>query len=328
MGNIRLGIVGTNFVSDWMCEAVKMTDGIDALCVFSRSLDTGRSFAEKHSLKEYFTDFDAFVGFCDAVYIASPNFCHATQIDRCLEKGKHVLVEKCAVSSVVQWEILLKKARDKNLVLMEAMRPVHDPKLEKVREYISKIGQVRGAFFEFCQYSSRYDDFKCGVIQNAFRPEYSNAAVMDLGCYAIATCIALFGAPTSVKSNSVRLSNGFEGSGTAILSYPDMFSVVSYSKVFDSYNPSVILGEEGSVALGKLSLLPEVSLKTRKESETFCQGEKNNMVYILRDFVKSVENPALAHPFNKITFETISVIDKIREQNGIVFPEDIELIDG
>ncbi len=325
---IKMGIVGTNFVSDWMCEAVKKVEGIEPFCVFSRAQDTGRVFSQKHGIKEYFTDFDAFLERCDAVYIASPNFCHAPQIKASLDMGKHVLVEKCAVASADVWKSLFDKAKEKNLVLMEAMRPVHDPKLEKVREYAEKIGQIRHASFEFCQYSSRYDDFRRGVIQNAFRPEYSNASVMDLGCYAIATCISLFGAPESVKSQSVRLSNGFEGAGCAILSYESMSAVVSYSKIFNSFNPSVVLGEDGCVTLEKLSTLPKVSLKSRMGEEVFSQGEENNMVYLVRDFVKCIENPALADPFCDITYKTISVIDEIREQNGIVFPEDVELIGG
>lgn len=328
MGKIRFGIVGTNFVSDWMCDALKTCDGVEISSVFSRTLDTGRAFSEKHGIKEYFTDFDVFLERCDAVYIASPNFCHATQTAASLDKGKHVLVEKCAVASAHQWKSLVDKAKEKKLVLMEAMRPVHDPKLEKVREYIGKIGQIRRASFEFCQYSSRYDDFRRGIIQNAFRPEYSNAAVMDLGCYAIATCISLFGAPNSIKSQSVCLSNGFEGAGNVILSYESMSALISYSKIFNSFNPSVILGEDGCVTLEKLSTLPVVSLKSRMGEEAFSEGEENNMVYIVRDFLKCVEKPALADPFCDITFKTVSVIDEIRRQNGIVFPEDVELING
>ena len=37
MEDLKLGIIGTNFVSDWLCDAVKETDGIENSAVYSRT---------------------------------------------------------------------------------------------------------------------------------------------------------------------------------------------------------------------------------------------------------------------------------------------------
>ena len=95
MNPIKLGIIGSNFVTDWLCESVQKTEGIILHAMYSRTEERGREFAGKYGIASVFTDLDAFLSSdIDAVYIASPNFLHAYQAIKAMEKGKHVLVEK------------------------------------------------------------------------------------------------------------------------------------------------------------------------------------------------------------------------------------------
>ncbi len=52
------------------------------------------------------------------------------------------------------------------------MRPVFDPGFAKIKELLPKVGRIRRAIFQYCQYSSRYDAFKKGIIENAFNLHY------------------------------------------------------------------------------------------------------------------------------------------------------------
>lgn len=65
------------------------------------------------------------------------------------------------------------------------MRPDFDPAFDMIKNALPRIGKIRRASFEFCQYSSRYDRFKDGIIENAFNPALGNAAVSDIGVYCI-----------------------------------------------------------------------------------------------------------------------------------------------
>ena len=56
---IKLGIIGTNFISDSLCDAAKKT-GLPVTAVFSRAMDTGRAFAEKHGIENVYCDFEKF----------------------------------------------------------------------------------------------------------------------------------------------------------------------------------------------------------------------------------------------------------------------------
>ena len=98
---IRIGVIGTNFVSDWLCEAADTLDCVEITAVYSRAQETGDAFAEKHHIPHVFTDYDAFLSsdVIDAVNIASPNFAHAAQAVRALNAGKHVLCEKVIASN-------------------------------------------------------------------------------------------------------------------------------------------------------------------------------------------------------------------------------------
>ena len=80
MSKLKLGIIGSNFVSDWLCEATRLTEDFELHTVFSRTAEKGNAFAEKHSIGKVYTDFEQFLSSdIDAVYIASPNFAHAAQ---------------------------------------------------------------------------------------------------------------------------------------------------------------------------------------------------------------------------------------------------------
>lgn len=326
MNDIRLGVIGTNFVSDWLCDSVAVSEGIINHAVYSRTQEKGKEFAEKHGIPHVYTDMEAFLlSDVDAVYIASPNFLHEPYAKKAILHGKHVLLEKPATLNAVQFDALERLARENGVILMEAMRPGHDPAIESVRTAMAKIGTIRRAVFDFCQYSSRYDKFRAGEILNAFDPTLGNGALMDIGCYALHVCVKLFGAPQSVYARSVKLHNGVEGMGTVFLDYGDFGAEVVYSKITESCHPSVITGEDGDVLIGKLSMLESVALCRRGEEKQILldNREGNNMVYEVADFVKMVRGETDAEESNRITHITLTIMDEIRRQNGIVFPQEV-----
>jgi predicted dehydrogenase len=323
MENVKLGVIGTNFVSDWLCESVAASRGIECAAVCSRTEEKGGEFAAKHGIPAVYTDMEAFLSSdIDAVYIASPNFLHYPQATAAVRHGKHVLVEKPACLNRLQFEHLAAEAERAGVVVLEAMRPGHDPAMETARAAIGRIGAVRRAVFDFCQYSSRYDRFRNGEILNAFNPALGNAALMDIGVYAVHSCVMLFGEPESVYARSVILHNGMEGMGTAFLTYPGCQAEIVWSKITESACPSTITGEDGAVLLGKLSTVESVTLAPRGKEKTVLLADRkeNNMVYEIADFVKAVRGEADPAPWQKNTALTLAVMDEIRAQNGIVFP--------
>ncbi len=181
---IRYGIIGRNFVVDYMLAAMAAVPDIaHPEVIYSRSFLDAEAFRKKHNLS-FATDNLSVLAdypYIDAVYIASPNCCHYEQAKLMLEHGKHVLCEKPAASNAREVKKLIALAEKKGLIFLEAMRPVYTDTLRLVRENLSKIGNLRLVRFDYCKVSSRFDRFCSGIYVNAFNPQLSNASVMDLG---------------------------------------------------------------------------------------------------------------------------------------------------
>jgi len=322
--SLKLGVIGSNFVSDWLCKAVLETGVFSLAAMYSRKQETGDSFAAKYGIPRTYTDLDAFFSSdLDAVYIASPNICHAQQAIAALRHGKHVLCEKPIATTAQEWKAMEAAAAEHSCVLLEAMRPAFDPAYSVIRENLPRLGVLRRAVFEYCQYSSRYDKFKAGEILNAFNPALGNAAVMDIGVYAFHVCAMLFGKPLSLTSHSLVFPNGMEAMGTAFLPYENFQAEIVYSKITDSVSPSIIMGENGSITIDKLNAPHEVVLRLRGEKPVYLVqgGTENNMIYQVQEFARLIRNGETSHPYSAVTGTVMELLDTVCAQNGIVFRE-------
>ena len=318
---MRLGIIGTNFISDRLCEALAQVEGIEAYAVYSRRTDTGEAFAEKYGIGKVYCDLDEMLADdrLDAVYVASPTFCHAEQAIRAMRAGKHVLCEKMMAATLDEFYGMKECSEQTGMVLLEAMRPAHDPIYDVIRSYLPRLGKIRRATLEFCQYSSRYDRFKDGILTNAFDPSLKNTALSDIGIYPLHVALLFFGKPLSVSGSSVFLENGFEGAGALTLTYQDMIAGVVYSKVSDSVNPSVIEGELGSLTINKISAPTALTLYLRGEApiEIPLTPAANNMIYELAAFRDMVDGVREYHSYLELTEQAQTVVDEIYRSVGI-----------
>ena len=323
MENIGLGLIGTGKIAHQLAEAVRSVDGIEAVAIYSRTEESGRAFADAEggmrvytSLSELLADKEV-----NAVYIASPNALHFGQAMAALQAGKHVLCEKPCTATETECEALFAEARARRLVLLEAMRPLHDPMLPLLRQSLPLLGQVRRVDLEYCQYSSRYDRFKAGELPNAFDARLANAALMDIGVYPIALLVALFGMPRRVQAQSLFLSGGFEGAGDILCEYDGLLASVSYSKITDSTTPSVIAGEKGSLHISGLSKTEQVTFRPRGESVRALPyiPAPNNMVHELADFRDMILGKPPREDYEKYTLDTARLIAAVRRLSGISF---------
>jgi predicted dehydrogenase len=317
---MRIAIIGTGMITENFIDAALGQD-IQLEAVLSRDFERGKIYAEKHGFSRVFTDIHALAeSDIEAVYIASPNAFHAPYAVELLKRGKHVLCEKPMAASLAEGEEMFRAADRGGAVLLEGMRSVHDPGFAKLREVIKTVGTVRRAFFTMCQYSSRYDNFRRGTIENAFNPKLANAAVMDIGVYCVSPMVRLFGLPESVTAASVFLPNGFEGEGTAILKYPKMLGEVKYSKITRGPKKSQIQGEDGTILIDAIEDTRRIEIQRRdSETEVYIIDKKpNNMYYEVGEFIRMVKTGG-ADLHREHTLNTLRVIDEIRRVSGINF---------
>ena len=267
---IRVGIIGRNFVVDWMLAAMEQVSELRPAAIYSRNEETGREFAKKYHLDAVFTDLEAFAASdaFDAAYIASPNLCHFDQAMCLLRHGKHVLLEKPGVLTRKQTETLVETANANHVVYLEAMRLVFDDALPIIRDALPEIGTLRRVTAEFTQYSSRYDRVRAGEPHiNAFDPALCNAAILDMGCYPIHALISMFGEPAHVSAEAYHLESGFEAGGIALLRYDGFVCEAIWSKVCKQAAPTTFMGEDGSILLDDINHIRRIWL-VRRSGET------------------------------------------------------------
>ena len=322
MDDIRIGLIGTGMISGKLCDAMRRAAGFVPAAILSRERARGEEFAAENGIPSVFTDEAAFLSSdIDAVYVATPNRFHAAQAIAAARAGKHILCEKPVALTVAEWDEMCAAAKENGVILMEAIRPLHDPAISLLKEYMPRLGKLRHAALTYCQYSSRYDAFRRGEILRAFDPSYGNAAIMDIGIYVAAVAAALFGQPKTVTSHSTFLENGFEACGEATLAYGDITVSLTYSKVTHDVLPSVIYGEEGALTFACPSAPKELWYYPRggKPERLPYEPAPNNMVHELAAFARLIETKEIDHPYLAISRTTMQIADAVRASSGIQF---------
>jgi dihydrodiol dehydrogenase / D-xylose 1-dehydrogenase (NADP) len=122
----------------------------------------------------------------DIIYIATPHSHHFQNAMLALEAGKNVLCEKAFTINAAQARLLFAKAKEKNLLLMEAVWTRYFPLSIYVREAITKgiIGPVTRVMADnsvTLNPSTAFADGKHRMVN----PDLGGGALLDLGIYSL-----------------------------------------------------------------------------------------------------------------------------------------------
>lgn len=320
---IRLATIGTSPISDNLLEAAREVDGITYVGTFSRDAERARAFTKSHGGTHAFTSLEELASSpeVDAVYVASPNACHLDQALALASANKHLLVEKPLCANRYDAQRLFAAAELHGVVVMEAMRPLHDPAWRAVAAALPSVGELRRASLRFGRYSSRFDDLKAGRHTNIFDARMASGALMDMGIYTVEPMVALFGMPERIVAAAVlvaekgnHLTGGaIDGAGSALCIYgddsgtPGLVVELAYSKITTDLLLSQIEGDLGTVTIDSVSIPQGTSVLHRGRA---VRGDAraiatsvgdtherldvrpcpNSMVYELADFVRLVRN--------------------------------------
>ena len=334
---IRFAVIGTNWITRQFVDAAHETGKYKLTAVYSRSLEQAQTFANDYPVEHLFTSLEAMAQSeaIDAVYIASPNSLHFPQTELFLRHKKHVICEKPLASNLAQAEAAIACARENQVVLFEAFKTASLPNFLLLQQSLPKVGRIRKAFINYCQYSSRYDKFRQGIVLNAFNPELSNGAMMDIGVYTVYPMVALFGRPLEVEAQGIVLSSGADGQGVVNFRYEGMNATVLYSKIANSSLPTEIQGEEGNLLLDAIHTIRDVAYLPRPAAASgrgdapvrHSVGlplEKDTYYYEVAEFIDLIEQGRIESTVNshENSLVTMEIIDQVRRQLGVSYPAD------
>ena len=323
---IRFATIGTNFIVDRFLEYASKQEELIYVCVYSRAESTASAFRARHHAERICTSLGelAEAKDVDAVYLASPNSIHYEQAMLLLSHGKHVLCEKTITSNASELTALIQTANHNKVVLLEAIRTCFTPGYDVLLKHLPRLGTIRRASFRYCQYSSRYDKFKEGIIENAFDLQYSNGALMDIGVYCIHPLVRLFGMPDSIQTDVLLLHNGIDGAGTIMAHYPNMQAELVYSKISNSRTPSEIQGENGTIVIDGINNPHEIHYynQTGKKEVLLSIAHDPDMSGEIREWIRLIKSGDHTGNHNLNSLMALQLMDQARKQMGIYFPAD------
>ncbi|WP_191601662.1 Gfo/Idh/MocA family oxidoreductase [Marinomonas algicola] len=208
MSVIRVGLIGFGLSGRIFHVPFILNDPqMELVCVCSSKADVVKGILPNTrvvtEVNEVFRASDV-----DLVVITTPNECHFAQAKEALEQGKHVLLEKPSVTSVIEIESLCSLAKQKGLVLCVYQNRRFDGDFLRLKALINS-----GELGELKHMDSRFDRFR-PMAQSRWReqPGVGTGIFWDLGPHILDQAISLFGIPNWLHASIDALR---EGSTTA-----------------------------------------------------------------------------------------------------------------
>lgn len=321
---MKLGVIGTGAITRSMLAEYRRCEQfeIDAIC--SRREETGRAMAEEFSIPKVYTELsdmlaDPQIGI---VYVATPNSIHFGQTRAALLAGKHVICEKPFTPTVAETDELIALAKEKHLLLLEAITTAHHPHYQYIRENLPRLGRLKVVTATFCQFSSRYPALLAGNPSPVLNHAFAGGALMDINLYNIHFIVGLFGAPKSVRYFPNRHESGVDTSGMLVLEYEDFLCQCTGAKDCAARNGVQIIGEDGYMEITPSSSnCQSVELNLRGQEKVSLRLPENPWYYEVQDLGRIVAGEDYAYSYEslEVTRRVVEVLEKARKYAGFDF---------
>lgn len=228
---MKVGIVGNGMIVPIAIEAMQR-GGIAVTALWCRNELKGKSIVEKYQILSQYNDYQIFLSdnSFDTVYIGLTNALHYQYAKDAILAGKHVIVEKPFTVTVAEAKELQALAVKHGCMLFEAILSRYSKNYEHLKEELAKIGNIKLIQANFSKYSSRYDEFRKGIITPTFDKVQAGGALMDLNVYNIHFVIGLFGMPKNVQYYPNLAESGVDTSGILMMEYPTFQAVCTAAK--------------------------------------------------------------------------------------------------
>lgn len=300
----QIGIIGSGRIANRFIPEAKLVSGINVNSVYNKNKESAKGFAEKWNVN-YYTDLEKFFQENDSVYIATPHETHYEYIKLALEHGKNVLCEKPMVLEKSQAEELHKYAKDKKLILLEAIKTAYSPAFEKL------IGMVCSGAIG----SIRYIDASFTKLEDDSTRELTDkkygGSLIELGSYCLLPIIKLLGEDyENIDFQSLYNKNGLDIFTKVTLKYKNAIATINCGLGVKSEGKLIIGGTKGYIVVDSpwwktayFEIHHGNNTSVEKYAERFLG---DGLRYEIRDFVNLI-NGDEKNQFKLTSVETIAI---------------------
>ncbi len=182
---LRWGVIGCGGIADRRTIPGMMDAENAELCaVMDANIDSAKRVCEKYGAKYAFDSIEELLKTdeIEAVYIASPVFCHLEQVEAAAKAKKHILLEKPLGLDVKEAEKIEKICKKYGVKLCTAFMMRFHAYHQKIREIIQSgaLGEIVSARAQFtCWYPEMANVWR----QN--KKLSGGGALMDLGVHSV-----------------------------------------------------------------------------------------------------------------------------------------------
>jgi len=322
---LKWGILGTGRIATVMARALQDVENSELYAVGSRDLIKAQKFASEYHIPVAYGSYEELVQDeqIDVVYIASPHNAHLENTLLALNHNKHVLCEKPLGVNQKEVNLLIEKATDKKLFLMEALWSRFLPNIIKTKELVEtgEIGEVKliTAFFSF-----KSDK---GPEHRQFNIDLCGGTVLDIGIYNIFLSLLLLGEPKRITATAGLSEQGCDTNCSYSFNYDNETIAVMYSSFLaDSPVVAEIHGTKGKIMLenrwfcpGSIRLIGIDGSEKKFHFEAIGNGYQYEAQEVT-DCILSGKTHSDCWSLND-SLKLVKIMDTVRKECGIVYPK-------
>lgn len=136
MKNVRVGVIGVGYLGRFHAQKYAALPEVTLAGVADLDNEQGKRVAAECGCP-VFTDYREMLSLVDAVSIAVPTSLHCRVAGECLDQGIDVLLEKPMTVTLEEADLLIEKAKAKNLILQIGHLERFNPALQAMEPYLT-----------------------------------------------------------------------------------------------------------------------------------------------------------------------------------------------
>ncbi|WP_286909364.1 Gfo/Idh/MocA family protein [Clostridium sp. UBA1652] len=321
MRKFNWAILGTGVIAREMAAALNEVNG-EIYAVSNRNIEKAQAFAKEFNISKSYTDSSEMINDpnVDILYIATPHNLHYEYLLKALKNGKHVLCEKAITVNAKQLDEVISIAKEKNLVVAEAMTLFHMPLYKKLKEIIDSgsIGKVKMVQVNFGS-CKEYD-----VTNRFFSKELAGGALLDIGVYAVSFARYFLEKKPNVILTTVKyFETGVdEQSGIILKNDCDQMAVISLTMRAKQPKRGVVAGDLGYIEVNNYPRGDKATITYTEDGRTeeITLGETSKALnYEIIDMQQYIENKTGEDQL-QLSSDVTHILNDIRNQWGLVYP--------
>ena len=322
---MKIAILGAGKIARAMATTINGMKEATNYAVASRNLDKAKGFAKEFRIEKAYGSYEEMLQDpqVELVYVATPHSHHCEHVKLCLNHGKHVLCEKSFSANKEEAIEMINLAKEKNLLLTEAIWTRYMPSRKILDDVISSgiIGEVSMLTANL--------GYVINDIKRLQEPSLAGGALLDVGVYPINFALMAFGDNIkTIESTAILTDKGVDAQNSITFIYNDgKMAVLNSTMTAQTDRQGIISGSKGYIVCENINNCESIKVYNleRKEIEYHIPPKQiTGYEYQVRSCIKAISEGKLEceEMPHKETIAVMSIMDNLRKQWGVVYPAD------